>query len=1082
MSYTRKLATINLNAISSRVKQHLLKEFVWNNDLDVIFMQEVAFENFAFLPTHKALINISDDGKGTGILVRSNIEFSNLVMNCNGRIISLVIDGVNFVNVYGHSGTKYKKERDLLFTDELLIHLGEFRENVILGDFNCIIDKNDSSGPVKNMCKGLRKMVTEMDLRDVELAKNDRGSFTFIRGGSRSRIDRIYGSTSFVETVKKIATMAVPFSDHHSVVLTVELNDVNRLNFYGRGYWKMNLNLLDNAETQEKFKTYYAQLKNRNSYNSINFWWNNDVKNGIKKFFKNESFVLNQQLTREKSFYYKCFNDAVNYQTLNIDVSDELKFAKTKLMNLEQNRLNRMRSKVKAYSLQSDEKLSFYQVTSFINRSAQSRLLKLKVNDEITSNPSILKKEIFDHFSKKFEKKTGPNNECGETLACIDQQLTEDDKQKLVEPIRIEEIEIALREASKNSAPGPDGINYEFYSIFFDLLKNDIQLLFNSYLVDGEHPPGLFTPGIITLIPKKGNSFDLDNKRPISMLNSDYKLFTKVLCNRLKPIMPRILGPGQSACVEKSSCVDNLTLLRNIIVKANKCKKFKGIILSVDLEKAFDRVDHEFLWKILEKFGFPDMFINCLKKLYKNATSKVLFNGFLTNSFPISSSVRQGCPLSMFLFALYIEPLLQSINKNIKGVLVDDVFIRVIAYADDLNIFIRNDAEFSVALELINYYSIYSRIKINFSKSQFLRLNNCSLGPQLIKESHELKILGVFFHENYKKMIDLNYNELIKNINYSIALQFSRRLNIVQKIWVLNTYVLSKLWYVAQLFPPDNKHIALIRKKCGNFIWKGSFYKVERKELYAPEHKGGLSLIDIESKAKALFIKNILCSRRTETVDEFMIEQSTNKNLSRNTCEWIKLAIKLKNENIETSKQIYDRLIDKMNITIKQQEKKPNFEWENIFENSNQNFLSSESRSSLFMVLRDLVPCKSKLFRHKVRGIDSPTCDSCGRIDDVDHRIKSCIGSSVVWNWLNAIIKNQFRINIDDAQDMLSFRISDRNCKFKAALWLIVETMKYCITKYNDGNVEELKTKICVMRWNNKHLFKKHFKKYMYLL
>ena len=199
------------------------------------------------------------------------------------------------------------------------------------------------------------------------------------------------------------------------------------------------------------------------------------------------------------------------------------------------------------------------------------------------------------------------------------------------------------------------------------------------------------------------------------------------------------------------------------------------------------------------------------------------------------------------------------------------------------------------------------------------------------------------------------------------------------------------------MFPPVNRHIAELRKQCGNFLWKGFFYRVERKELYAPEYKGGLSLVDVESKAKALFVKNILCQRKTNTINRFMIAQSTNKKISRNTREWIKLAIELKENNLNTSKQIYDKLINEMNITIKQQQKTPNAEWENIYENVNQNILATDARSTLFAVLRDLVPCKAKLFRHKVRGIDSPTCDSCGRIDSVDHRIKNCVGSREIW-------------------------------------------------------------------------------------
>lgn len=107
-------------------------------------------------------------------------------------------------------------------------------------------------------------------------------------------------------------------------------------------------------------------------------------------------------------------------------------------------------------------------------------------------------------------------------------------------------------------------------------MKDDLVTLYNAYFVGEEYPSALFTAGIIALIPKKGNNFDLNNKRPVSMLNSDYKIFTKILCNRLKPLMEELLGVGQSASIENGSCIDNLTLLRNIIVKANKSKKIQG--------------------------------------------------------------------------------------------------------------------------------------------------------------------------------------------------------------------------------------------------------------------------------------------------------------------------------------------------------------------------------------------------------------------------------------------------------------------------------------------------------------------------
>lgn len=253
MPFIRKFATVNLNAISSKLKLSLFKDFVWNNDLDFVFVQEVAVENFNFLSSHTALVNISVDGKGTGILVRKNIDYSNVIMNSNGRITSAEIDGINFINIYAHSGSKFKKERDKLFTEDILIHLSETKENVLLGDFNCIIDKNDSNSSIKNVSNGLKNMTSSLTLIDIELNHNKNRIFTFVRGNSKSRLDRIYASKEFAENVRSVETIAVAFSDHHSVVLKLEIGH-QFMNFYGRGYWKINSFLLNDPDIIDKFK------------------------------------------------------------------------------------------------------------------------------------------------------------------------------------------------------------------------------------------------------------------------------------------------------------------------------------------------------------------------------------------------------------------------------------------------------------------------------------------------------------------------------------------------------------------------------------------------------------------------------------------------------------------------------------------------------------------------------------------------------------------------------------------------------------------------------------------------------------
>jgi hypothetical protein len=203
----------------------------------------------------------------------------------------------------------------------------------------------------------------------------------------------------------------------------------------------------------------------------------------------------------------------------------------------------------------------------------------------------------------------------------------------------------------------------------FDNIKEDLLNLYNTFMDNPNVIPATFLEGIITLVPKVKNVETISDLRPISLLNMDYKLFAKILAARVQVVMASLIGWGQSACIPGVSYIENLIQLRNLMAASATSRRMKNAIMSIDLEKAFDRVDHRYLWKCLAKFNFPERFIDILKHLYSGATSRVCVNGFLTGSIDIKNSVRQGCPLSMILFVLYTEnkTLLQSSNKTFLG-------------------------------------------------------------------------------------------------------------------------------------------------------------------------------------------------------------------------------------------------------------------------------------------------------------------------------------------------------------------------------------------------------------------------------
>ena len=181
--------------------------------------------------------------------------------------------------------------------------------------------------------------------------------------------------------------------------------------------------------------------------------------------------------------------------------------------------------------------------------------------------------------------------------------------------ITLEELSSVVESLKNNKSPGWDGLTNEFYKKFWDKIKGTLLAVIDESVNSSILPPSLRI-GVITLLPKPKSPRELNyikNWRPITLLNTDYKIFTHVIKNRIALTVPSLISKSQAGFQSGRSTTDNLILMYLVIESFNNNPKKEGLLLQVDYEKAFDSVEHEFIYSTTRKIGFGDALINLAK-------------------------------------------------------------------------------------------------------------------------------------------------------------------------------------------------------------------------------------------------------------------------------------------------------------------------------------------------------------------------------------------------------------------------------------------------------------------------------------
>ena len=433
---------------------------------------------------------------------------------------------------------------------------------------------------------------------------------------------------------------------------------------------------------------------------------------------------------------------------------------------------------------------------------------------------------------------------------------------------------MSIEKLNTDSSPGPDGLTSKFYIFFSRELVPFLEVVYNQIYAD-KQLPAEHQMSYITLLPKDSGSLLFPkNYRPISLLNTEYKILTTTLANRLSPHMKTLIHPDQTCAIKDRSIFTHGHFIRDFITHTNKTHSH-NCILSVDQAKAYDRVAHDWLNKVIKKCNLGSFYEHWIQIICKNAKSKIIVNNTLTDTVEIGRGVRQGDPLSGILYILTIEPLLNCIraDNNIPSIcLPGDKQRKLAGYADDTNFFLEKHSSVDIIIDHFQLFTKASGSKINVDKTQALALGSWKKhnfnSRNKIRYVDDIKILGFYFTKNPETCGKSNWEKALKAAENTLERFFIKTTSIFGRAVIVNALIEPQFIYPLQVFDPPKRIFQKYNLLIRPFILKGSNHHIKQKILFLPKHRGGVNLHNLELKHTSMRMKRVHTFLNNPDIDE----------------------------------------------------------------------------------------------------------------------------------------------------------------------------------------------------------------------
>lgn len=636
-----------------------------------------------------------------------------------GRATCLTVDyeyqTLNIVNVYFPSHHPAERTAFIGVLKTTLRRLLPLPSLILLGDFNMTEGECDRSPPrpeESDSLTALLELKSEFDLVDGWRTTNEHAlQFTYkqYNGSDRnpifSRIDRIYVSENILERSNEweIFETAHTESDHGTISVKILEEDAPSK---GPGEWHLDPKIITYPGFKQLAEAALVELEAKLKYyeTSLNKAHGNEHKIRNLRRRTNPQLIWAHYKAKIKSAGIKtankrrrkiaaetnAANNAITKALKNLEYAftDEEKLqCRHALMEAKENLSQKLQENRKMADLHAAAKwwktnergtkewyaLGKEQQTSNSLRSLRRDQNSLETSD--TKEILEIAKDFYKNLQSAPEETDEKTEATYEVLRNIKVSLTNQEKEMFSKSLNPDHLTTAIKDSAAGKAPGPDGIPNEFWkqelewhveSLKTKKKRPNIANLMTKYLRDVEEQGPLdiaFAEGRITLIHKKKDRRDIGNYRPITLLNTDYKLYTTVIAKNLQKVCSKLINTDQAGFMTGRNIMDQTKTIEFTIELCEQ-EGIDGLIIALDQEKAYDRIDHEYFWDVLASFGFPPVFIKRLKMILRAATTKIKINGHLSEKFKVERGMRQGDPMSCLLYNLAIEPLLEAIRRS----------------------------------------------------------------------------------------------------------------------------------------------------------------------------------------------------------------------------------------------------------------------------------------------------------------------------------------------------------------------------------------------------------------------------------